>query len=200
MEPDRRYLLNLPTFRPAVVAEHESVLRELERWGNTLPLNPRRSIAYYGDTTGSQPPWNLPWGIVGIGSTTTAQNTITSITDLTSLTVTWTALTDRRYRTTLTLEINGTAAGDLAIVYITDASNTVIRRRVLTVPALTAGVGYGALQVSVVETGLSGSVTRKARLERNSGAGSVSSYAASTSPAQIVVEDIGPATATPPTA
>lgn len=200
MEPDRRYPLNLPTFLPATPAEHQRNLVELERWANTLPLNPRVSEALYGDTTGIRPPWNLPWGTVAYAETTTSQNTITTLVDLTGLSVTWAALTGRRYRITLFAEVNGTAAGDLGVAYITTDANVEVRRHVFTVPALVGGVGYSAIQTSRVESGLSGSVTRKARLQRNSGAGSVSLFASATTPAHLIVEDIGPSTATPPTA
>lgn len=37
--PDNRYRLELPTFLPTTPDEHQANLREIERWGNTLPLD-----------------------------------------------------------------------------------------------------------------------------------------------------------------
>ena len=71
-EPDPRFRLQLPTFTPASWADMIDVLRELERWANTLPLNPRTNYAYYGDTTGERAPWNQPWGLVGYAAQSSA--------------------------------------------------------------------------------------------------------------------------------
>ena len=95
-EPDPRFRLQLPTFTPASWADMIDVLRELERWANTLPLNPRTNYAYYGDTTGERAPWNQPWGLVGYAAqTSTSQTGISSEADITSVSLTVTTVVNR---------------------------------------------------------------------------------------------------------
>ncbi len=132
-----------------------------------------------------------PRGRVAYAEVTAQQNTITTVVDLTSLSVTWTAAAGRRYRVSFAAEINGTAAGDLAILYVSDGAGTSKKRHVVTVPALTAGSGYSAVSGALIEVPGAGSVTRKLRLERNAGSGTVGLFAAANSPAFILVEDIG---------
>jgi hypothetical protein len=128
--------------------------------------------------------------VMGYASTTTPQSGITTIADLTSLTVTITALSGRLYRTTVQLEVLGSVAGDLAVAYIANGANTLLQRAVVTIPALSGGTGYSHVCLQHYWTG-SGSTTHKARLERNAGSGTVQSYAEAASPAIIIVEDIG---------
>ncbi|CAB4136919.1 hypothetical protein UFOVP314_45 [uncultured Caudovirales phage] len=137
-------------------------------------------------------PLRTAWGFVAQASVTAQQNGITTVTDLTGLTVTWTAIASRRYRVTAAAEINGTVAGDLLIVYITDGSNTIQQRAVVTVPSLNSGGGYAHARLELHLSNVSGSVTRKLRLERNAGTGTAGMFAAATTPAYLTVEDIGP--------
>ncbi len=135
---------------------------------------------------------NAPRGVMATASVTAVQSGISTITDVTSMTVTWTAVSTRRYRVSASSEIYGTAAGDLLILSITDGSNVQQQRTVFTVPALTGGAGYGKATIELYLSGISGSTTRKLRLERSSGTGTAAFSASSTFPAYIVVEDIGP--------
>lgn len=128
--------------------------------------------------------------VMAWASVLTPQTTITTVTDLTGLTVTFTAIAGRLYRTTFIGEVNGTVAGDLLAVYITNGANTVLQRGVITVPALSSGVGYSQITLQHYWTG-SGSTTHKVRLERNAGTGNANLYAGTDGPAVIVVEDIG---------
>lgn len=137
--------------------------------------------------------WNNAWGTVGYAQVTAAQSGITTQADLTGLSLTWTAIANRRYKIRFYGEINGSVAGDLLIAYITDGANVAQQRHIITVPALVAGTGYSTITMELVQTPSAGSVTRKARLERNSGTGTASLNAGSALPAFILVEDIGPA-------
>ena len=130
----------------------------------------------------ADPHADTAWGTVGYAQDTTTQVVVgTSFVDRTGLSVTWTAVSGRRYRTTVffpaATNISGTPVGA-----ITDGSNTLKQE------------AYGSSQtqitVSLPETGLSGSVTRKARVRSlSSGWDSVGS---STMVNFILVEDIGP--------
>lgn len=136
----------------------------------------------------------LPGGKMGYAQVTANQTSIGNAeADLTSLTVTWTAVSARRYRISffVNLTMQTSLIGEGA-VYITDGSNTHKLDTGLPQPeaidTLTTLVG------SVTETGLSGATTRKLRARRlNGGGDTMSLAAAATYPAYILVEDIGPA-------
>jgi len=130
----------------------------------------------------------LPWGVMGYASATANQTGITTQTDLTSLSVTFTANSTRIYRTTLYIRyLEQLTATGFAQLFITDGSNVEKQRAVWRIDA-----AYGVQGIlTVIETGLSGSVTRKGRGATD--AGSMTIQAGSTGPAQIFVEDIGQA-------
>jgi len=152
-----------------------------------------------GDVLGAADMNLLPSGAMGRASVTSDQTTITAVADATSLTVTWTAVASRLYRISwaITMKVTGNSAiGDL-FVYCTDGSNTV---KGSSAQAISAGeaaddVVYANLSSFSLETGLSGSTTRKLRVQyaEYSGATTATLAASATSPAFILVEDIGPA-------
>ena len=133
----------------------------------------------------------LPAGVVGYAEKTANQTGITSIVDVSSLTVTWTAVASRRYRTSFVILVGSTVLDDVATIRITDSSNNVKQDCALYCRSTT--VVTATLCGSVVETGLSGSTTRKLRAVRTAGSGTMEIAAAATYPAYILVEDIGPA-------
>ena len=120
----------------------------------------------------------------------TGQVGVAAISDVTGLSVTWTAVPGRRYRITASLEVSATVANDLAIVHITDAANNQRKRFSVNVGTPIASA-FNGVYFSVIETGLSGSVTRKVRIERAIGTGTLSVIANATNAAFILVEDIG---------
>lgn len=132
-------------------------------------------------------PWNLPWGIMGTASTTTPQTGISTIADLTSLTVSFTAVTGRRYKTTVQTKLTHSAAVGIPALSIADGSNVQSNALTQTMQASSAAVGL----VIAVETISAGAVVRKARLVETF-AGTVDSAASAGQAAFIVVEDIGP--------
>lgn len=128
-------------------------------------------------------------GVVGHASATSNQTPVTSEVDLTGLSVNWTAVSTHLYRTELIVPITSTAA-DALRAKITDGSNNQKQSDTLVVPTASLSL---TLRCFVVETGLSGSVTRKGRVIRQSGSGTVTVLGSTTTPAQITVEDLGPA-------
>lgn len=130
----------------------------------------------------------LPWGIMGYASATANQTGITTETNITSLSVTFTADSTRIYRTTLYIGyIEQVTTAAYPEIRITDASNVEKQRATW---YLLAGHGDSVI-MSVIESGLSGSTTRKGRAATN--AGTLTLTAGSTRPMQIVVEDLGQA-------
>ena len=127
-------------------------------------------------------------GRVASASRTTSQTAIgTSATDLTGLSVTFTATSTRYYRVSVFIPtvIQNTGAGAINLS-ITDGAGTVIN-------SATTSVGTASYRVSMFamtfESGLSGSITRKARLLTS--ANTCDTSVGATTPALIVVEDLG---------
>ena len=137
--------------------------------------------------------WNQSWGVIAYAEKTTNQSTITSAIDITGLSVTWTAIPSRRYRISFYCNVLSTVFNDNLIVQIFDGTtpggSEVSRGSI--VPGLAS---YGvSLPASTVQTGLSGSQTRRLVGVRNAGTGSMTFEASAAHPAWIMVEDIGPA-------
>lgn len=115
----------------------------------------------------------------------------TTVTDISGLSVTFTAVPGRRYRITgqALIARSAGAAGDTINLYIRDGSGTQLALSQL---VTYAGAGANAtLSVGVVVAPTAGSKTYK--LSFNGSAGSQTVSASSTNPAWILVEDIGPA-------
>lgn len=130
----------------------------------------------------------LPGGWIGYAETTSAQSGITTVTDLTGLTVTVTVNTSRRIRITGQADITRTVSTDLVIGRVKEGSTNL-------------GIFYSAATIGTFNTGQAGCViaptagshTYKLTLERSSGTGTCGVQAAAGEPNWILVEDLGPA-------
>jgi hypothetical protein len=171
---------------------------------STRPTNPylgqtiyetdtNKTLVWHGATIGWNPPWNTPWGVQGYAQSTTTFGPVTTTVAITSMTVTFTAYSGRRYRTSGHLEVTTTAAADLVIIYTTNGAGTQLQRSITVMPDLVGGVGYAHVNPYFVESGISGSTTRMLYAQRNVGTGTVNVQGSSTNPHFILVEDIGPA-------
>lgn len=200
IEPDRRFWLNLPTFRPTTPEDHQANLVELERWANTLPLNPRTSVALYGDTTGEKPPWNLPWGVVAYTRLTADHSGISTITFLNDLAVNFTGIANRQYHASAAFEITQTTASDVWVVKLlqTEDSPDTQLKRATSSNGTTSSITHHLHYLTSAST--AGAHTWALSLERASGGGTMTLSANTNNPAYLLVEDIGPLTATPPSA
>ena len=132
------------------------------------------------------PNWNTAWGMVGHVSSSPGQ-TVTTIADMTGITVTFTAISGRRYMSTLALEMYNQNANSLVDIQLADSASTAVR-------AWTVQMKDSGLQTPFTltwsESSLSGSTTRKVRFGRGFGnTGNVVSFSSQ----QLTVEDIGPA-------
>lgn len=127
-------------------------------------------------------------GYAEITASTAAVTTV--ITDIAGLSITFTAVTGRRYKITgqALLSRSAGSAGDTVNLYIRDGSSTTVALNQL---VAYAGAGAGAtLSVGVTTAPAAGSTTYK--LSFNGSAGSQIVSASATNPAWILVEDIGP--------
>ncbi len=140
-------------------------------------------------TGGSWTSLNGPRGYMGYAQRTSNQTGITTMTDITSLSVTWTAVAGRRYKASFKVLVFSTVANDDVNVWLRNGSSTSLNAYGVRAVSTTHGIMVAG---SHVLTGLSaGSQTVKLSLERAAGSGSVALAAASTHPSFILVEDIG---------
>lgn len=135
------------------------------------------------------PIWNSAWGVLDYKSVTANQTGITTEVDLTSLTSTLTYVANRRVRLSFEMHIVETSyvAGDNLNVFIKEGSTVLYQVN---------SVAYATsitLSGSVIITPSVGSHTYKLTAARGGGTGTMAMYAASTYPAWIMAEDIGPA-------
>lgn len=133
----------------------------------------------------------LPRGRVAYAQVVANQTGISTVADVTGLSATFTAVSGRNYRTTAFIELGYTAASDLIIAYLTTGANVQLVRHTIVSPALISGFNYMVVVASYNSSSLSGSTTHKLRLERNTGVGTLSTFAAAGSPGYIMVEDLG---------
>lgn len=189
------------------------LLSKASLWRNGLPVflttaerdllipNPRTGEACYVSdgtsveglqifTVGRWRPvsWNAPWGELGYGAGTAAQNGITTIVDVTGATATWVHQGNRKYRYTaqLPLAFQNTAAAT-TVLTIADGSNVAI----FTVSWKMAISQFNPIMIVNREIiGAAATITRKARLSTN--AGTIDLAGAAATPNFLLVEDIGP--------
>ncbi len=148
---------------------------------------------YVGATDKWTKPWNLPWGPVApVAQVTANQGSITTIVDATSLTITFTAVANRRYRVHINTALQSTVATDQGLVTLADAANTVLNSR----SGQFAASANVALPFSfthdTVTPAVAGSYTFKLRFTRTAGSGTLTMPASASMISQLTVEDIGP--------
>lgn len=147
------------------------------------PSSPNTELWYDTDDAGMSFP-NVPRGFVGYDATSTAIPGIGSTLTYLAAQVQWVADPTRRYRTTLiTGRIDQFTAQSNAFAGIYDGSNNAIRYSYTPIPP----GGFGFIYTFAIESGLSGTVTRKAMGSTSAGTMNVQAYT------MIMVEDIGSA-------
>lgn len=150
------------------------------------------TLTYYGTTTLWQQPWNQPWGRINTATISTVQGPITTIVDLTGLTITIASPGNRYYRASWFVAMSGTTLGNLFDILLADSSNVTLVGGFLRSPVnvITSVCGY-SLSTGQLSVGAAGNYTMKLRAQIASGAGSVST-GGTTFAGTIFVEDIGP--------
>lgn len=132
----------------------------------------------------------MPGGWIGYANITTGQSSITTLTDLTNLSVTVTVNTDRLIKISGCGSIVRSVADGITLGYIREGSTTLGRWGVF--DATSANTNSPTQSGYVVVAASAGSHTYKLSLEQISGTGSSGIQAGATFPANILVEDIGP--------
>ena len=142
----------------------------------TVPLG--AATKQYVDTTAG--------GIVAYAQVVAGQGSITTEVDLTGLNVAFTATPERHYKITGSVQPSSTVATD-TIRWRINVLGPTVQQAVVHLSS-TAGCSS---ERTVILTGLTGAVTAKLRMERNTGSGTVTSNASATNPSFMLVEDLG---------
>lgn len=186
------YLMEQSVMYFASTAARDAAITSPER-GMTCYVGSNDSseglYSYNGTAWRKGSSWSSAWGRVGSAVLTTNQNSIGSLTvDVTSLSVTWTAVANRYYRTTVIIPVfSQSTSNGIVNLQITDGTPTTKQSINLTA---TAGTDVN-ISGFVIESNIAaGSATRKARIATTAGSGIIT--AGSTNVPTIIVEDIGP--------
>ncbi|HSW78926.1 MAG TPA: hypothetical protein VLF88_02850, partial [Candidatus Babeliales bacterium] len=126
-------------------------------------------------------------GTLGYAQVTANQTTITTETDLTSLTVTVTVPANHRIRISAQTALQSSVASDQLTLRIKESSTVLQTCRT----SLAASAIDQSLRCFVIITPNGASHTYKLTLERSSGSGNAQLTASSNQPATMLVEDIG---------
>jgi hypothetical protein len=134
---------------------------------------------------------NFPFGVVGYTeSTTLSQGGVTSIVDLTGMSVTFTAIANRYYKISASMYAYPSVTNACASLSIRQGSTTL--QTIITNLGV-AGVG-ATMTGYTLETFTAGSTTLKLSGALTSGStGTILFNAAATLPVSILIEDLGPA-------
>lgn len=131
---------------------------------------------------------SLPFGGVATASTGTTQTGITTIADLTGLSVTFTALALRRYLILAQVNFRQISASGLVIVQIVRGTSTVLNSALMN---LSAASEYGTLSCMYAEVPGAGSTTYKLRASTSAGTLTINPNGSSDYLSTIRVIDIG---------
>jgi hypothetical protein len=143
------------------------------------------SLWQYFATTG----WYKPFGVIGIAELTSVQGSITSIVDVTSLSISITVPAGRRVKFTAQAMLQSTVAGDYGRFDLTDGAGSITYQ---TNQMQLGGSAIG-MSFSKSQTPGAGTFTYKLRVSRTAGTGTLTVSASTSSVAQLLCEDIGPA-------
>jgi hypothetical protein len=130
---------------------------------------------------------NLPFGVVERASNTTLSQNVTTLTDLTSMSVTFTGVANRLYRIEGRVLLKSNEAGNAVSLIIRDGSNTILNLDIIS--CATVNQDFGAY-ISHFMT-VTGSYTVKLTCQRQTGSGTITASSAATFPAQLLVTDLG---------
>lgn len=129
-----------------------------------------------------------PKGQVGYAQVTATQGSITTLTDLTSLSVSVTTEAGRRYKITAEVYAFSTVGNDVIGLVLADGSNTQLQSGQVQPAGSSVTI---KMTCTLVHTPGSGTRTYKLRMQRVSGTGTVTMGGYANAPAFILVEDLG---------
>jgi hypothetical protein len=131
---------------------------------------------------------NLPWGVVGYVTKATTQTNITTETDITGLSITWTATAGRVYKFTGHINLSCAAGGDYTL-YLNDGSSNILEAA-----EKTAASDRETTSFEVYVSGITaGSKTYKLRLTASNDTTVFGASTRASIASQFFIEDMGAA-------
>lgn len=131
-------------------------------------------------------PWYTAWGTVGYAAQTSTQAGFATEADISGVSVTFTPVAGRRYRSTLRVPVADCAVASTLAGFIYNGATRLGQGN----QSIAAGASTNHV-VQVIHTGLSGSTTLKGRFISTGGSATLT--ASADVPIWLLVEDIGPA-------
>lgn len=125
--------------------------------------------------------------IIASAELASSQGSITTETDITGVTVTFTAVAGRQYKISARGTVLSSVAGDVATVRITTGGNTALGDCDVYIHSPGTGASFSTY---TIETPGAGSVTYKVRIVRSLGTGNITAYESASAPFMILVEDL----------
>jgi len=131
---------------------------------------------------------NLPFGLMGfVENTSLAQTGITTVVDITGLTLTFTGVAGRRYRVDGFLLLQSTVSADTVNLIIRNGAGTSLQQAIYPLP-LNSNAYMCIASLVLTATG---STTIKLSVQRQGGTGTITANGGGSFPAQLVITDIG---------
>lgn len=130
---------------------------------------------------------NMPFGVVGRAENTSLSQNVTALTDLTSLSVTFTGVANRLYRVEGRVLLKSTVGTDAANLVIRNGSNVILQQDIEDLQLANQDYSF---YVSTILS-VTGSNTVKLSAQRQAGSGTITATAGGTFPAYILVTDLG---------
>ena len=155
-----------------------------------LETDTGNELMWYGTTPAWQRPWNQPWGNVAEAKTSGNQTGITTEVDLTSLTVTFTAIANRKYRVSCsvaTTQVTTNGRQQIKISTAATGAGTIIAASA-TVPSPLDFDQHTI--IAPLQTPAAGSTSY--HLRGLTAAGTMSINNSLPGPSTITVDDVGP--------
>ena len=148
-------------------------------------------VVYAGATDTWRPPWNIPWGRITQATKTAAQNGFSTIVDVSSLTVTATAIAYRLWRVSLYIpsitQLTGGATVTLEIQTLASGAGTRIQAGINSL--VTNGICEMGMVAADITT-VAGSTSFHARIATSANTANIT--CAATSPGILTIDDMGP--------
>jgi hypothetical protein len=157
-------------------------------------------VEFYNGTA-YRPSWNMPWGLGPVAQpvdSASTQSNLTSVTDVTSATFTFTSVVRRwlLYHWAMTFELNTASASGSTTIQLTDGSNTILVEWVVLINASNVTVWQHTYDFDILRNEAGGSITRKLRCTGNANGVNIGTFSPSIH-VQFSIEDVGPVTGAP---
>ena len=130
----------------------------------------------------------LPGGTMSVASTGSSQTGISSVTSLTSLSVTFTAVTSRRYLITGLVNYRQRTTGGAVTIEIAHGGGPTV---LASWAETHATDDYGTAYFSMYHVPGAGSITYRLRAKTSAGTVDINPQGLSTVPSMIIVQDVG---------